>query len=76
MYFVGGLGLTLAGIFEWVLGKYVLNSKLALHLHAVADLFFSASTFTSVVFITFGGFWISFGYLLQPLQNIATDLGA
>ncbi|GAA5961550.1 hypothetical protein JCM8115_006715 [Rhodotorula mucilaginosa] len=54
MYFVGGLGLTLAGIFEWVLGN----------------------TFTSVVFITFGGFWLSFGYLLQPLQNIATDLGA
>lgn len=37
MYFVGGLGLTLAGIFEWVLGKYVLVSKLALRLHADAD---------------------------------------
>ncbi|GAA5989817.1 hypothetical protein JCM10908_002332 [Rhodotorula pacifica] len=54
MYCVGGVGLTLAGIFEWVLGN----------------------TFTSVVFITFGGFWFSFGFLLQPLQNIATDLGA
>ncbi|POY72914.1 hypothetical protein BMF94_4075 [Rhodotorula taiwanensis] len=54
MYFMGGLGLALAGIFEWVLGN----------------------TFTSVVFITFSGFWLSFGFLLQPLQGIATDLGA
>lgn len=54
MYFMGGLGLALAGIFEWVLGN----------------------TFTSVVFITFSSFWLSFGFLLQPLQGIATDLGA
>ncbi|BGP43328.1 hypothetical protein JCM10450v2_007479 [Rhodotorula kratochvilovae] len=51
---MGGLGLTLAGIMEWVLGN----------------------TFTSVVFITFGGFWLSFGFLLQPMQGIATTLDA
>ncbi|GJN93916.1 hypothetical protein Rhopal_006975-T1 [Rhodotorula paludigena] len=54
MYFMGGLGLTLAGIFEWVLGN----------------------TFTSVVFITFGAFWLSFGFLLQPSQGIASALDA
>ncbi|GAA6005213.1 acetate uptake transporter family protein [Rhodotorula paludigena] len=54
MYFMGGLGLTLAGIFEWVLGN----------------------TFTSVVFITFGAFWLSFGFLLEPSQGIASALDA
>ncbi|GAA5923280.1 hypothetical protein JCM3775_007491 [Rhodotorula graminis] len=54
MLFVGGLGLTLAGLLEWVLGN----------------------TFTSVVFITFGGFWWSFGYLLDVTNDVATTLGA
>jgi len=54
MLFMGGLGLILAGLLEWVLGN----------------------TFTVVVFITFGSFWLSFGFLLQPQQNIAAGLGA
>ncbi|GAA6062800.1 hypothetical protein JCM10212_006161 [Sporobolomyces blumeae] len=54
MFFMGGLGLTIAGILEWVLGN----------------------TFTVVVFVTFGAFWLSFGFLLQPLQGVATALGA
>ncbi|BGP27573.1 hypothetical protein JCM10295v2_006545 [Rhodotorula toruloides] len=54
MYFMGGLGLTVAGILEWILGN----------------------TFSSVVFFTFGSFWLSFGFLLQPLQGVATALGA
>ncbi|GAA5838226.1 hypothetical protein JCM3766R1_001866 [Sporobolomyces carnicolor] len=33
-------------------------------------------TFTVVVFFTFGSFWLSFGFLLQPLQNVATAVGA
>ncbi|GAA5858630.1 hypothetical protein JCM8547_001398 [Rhodosporidiobolus lusitaniae] len=54
MYFMGGLGLTLAGLLEWILGN----------------------TFPSVVFVTFGAFWLSFGFLLQPDQAIASTLGA
>ncbi|GAA5838991.1 hypothetical protein JCM11251_007847 [Rhodosporidiobolus azoricus] len=54
MYFAGGLGLTLAGLLEFVLGN----------------------TFPFVVFITFGAFWLSFGYLLQPNQGIAEALSA
>ncbi|GAA6040484.1 hypothetical protein JCM8097_004572 [Rhodosporidiobolus ruineniae] len=54
MFFMGGLGLTLAGLLEFVLGN----------------------TFPSVVFVTFGAFWLSFGFLLQPNQAIATALGA
>ncbi|GAA6008425.1 hypothetical protein JCM11491_004471 [Sporobolomyces phaffii] len=54
MLFMGGLGLTVAAILEWVLGN----------------------TFTVVVFFTFGSFWFSFGFLLQPQQGIASALGA
>ncbi|GAA6011520.1 hypothetical protein JCM10207_002647 [Rhodosporidiobolus poonsookiae] len=54
MYFMGAVGLFLAGILEWILGN----------------------TFPSVVFVTFASFWASFGFLLQPEQNIATTLGA
>ncbi|BGP19957.1 hypothetical protein JCM10213_006734 [Rhodosporidiobolus nylandii] len=54
LYFMGGLGLTIAGILEWILGN----------------------TFPSVVFVTFGAFWFSFGFLLQPTQTIATAVGA
>lgn len=52
-YFVAGLGLTLAGIFEWIIGN----------------------TFPSVVFTTFGGFWLSAGFLFQPSQGIAAAIG-
>jgi len=36
----------------------------------------AGNTFTSVVFITFGGFWWSFGYLLDVTNDVATTLGA
>lgn len=51
-YFIGGIGLTLAGIFEWVLGN----------------------TFPFTVFCSFGGFWFSFAFLLQPQQGVASAL--
>lgn len=54
MIFMGGLGLVVAAILEWVLGN----------------------TFTVVVFFTFGSFWLSFGFLLQPQQGVATAVGA
>ncbi|BGP55579.1 hypothetical protein JCM8202_004647 [Rhodotorula sphaerocarpa] len=53
MFFVGGVGTLLAGIFEWVLGN----------------------TFPSTVFLTFGSFWLSFAFLLQPIQGIESALG-
>ncbi|GAA5921689.1 hypothetical protein JCM1841_007090 [Sporobolomyces salmonicolor] len=54
MLFMGGLGLMVAAILEFILGN----------------------TFTVVVFFTFGSFWLSFGFLLQPEQGIAAALGA
>ncbi|KAF5351298.1 hypothetical protein D9758_008000 [Tetrapyrgos nigripes] len=48
-YFIGGLGLVLSGVMEWVLGN----------------------SFPSVVFISFGGFWLSLGTLNDPEHNIA-----
>ncbi|GAA5907718.1 hypothetical protein JCM6882_008955 [Rhodosporidiobolus microsporus] len=52
MYFMGGLGLMVAGLLEWILGN----------------------TFPFIVFFSFGSFWLSFGYLLQPSQGIAASL--
>ncbi|KAM0745721.1 hypothetical protein T439DRAFT_330454 [Meredithblackwellia eburnea MCA 4105] len=49
-YFIGGIGLYVSGIMEWVLGN----------------------TFPSTVFCTFGGFWLTFGYIQQPLQSLTT----
>ncbi|KAF7337227.1 Transcriptional activator of ethanol catabolism AlcS [Mycena sanguinolenta] len=49
-YFVGGLGMTIGGVFEWVLGN----------------------TFPFVVFVTFGGFWLSLGVLFDPSKGIAS----
>ncbi|THV02564.1 hypothetical protein K435DRAFT_775541 [Dendrothele bispora CBS 962.96] len=47
-YFIGGLGLVLSGVMEWVLGN----------------------SFPSVVFISFGGFWLSLGALNDPEHAI------
>jgi len=48
-YLVGGLGLVIAGVMEWILGN----------------------TFPFIVFVTFGGFWMSLGTLQDPLHGIA-----
>lgn len=72
MYWMGGLGLVIAGLLEFVLGKYVFFSSVCPSSHT--DTFLLPSTFPSVVFVTFGSFWLSFGFLLQPTQGIATAL--
>jgi len=52
-YFIAGLGLTIAGILEWILGN----------------------TFPFIVFTSFGGFWLAFGFLLDPSKGVADALG-
>ncbi|KAI5475615.1 hypothetical protein MNV49_001125 [Pseudohyphozyma bogoriensis] len=37
--------------------------------------FFIGNTFPSVVFMTFGGFWFAFAWILDPTKNIASALG-
>lgn len=51
-YFLGGLGMVIAGVMEWVLGN----------------------TFTMVVFITYGGFWLSVGVFNDPMHGVASAL--
>lgn len=73
-YLMGWAGTTSAAAATLV-GSFYFMAGLGLMVAAILE-WILGNTFTVVVFFTFGSFWLSFGFLLQPSQGIATALGA
>ena len=76
-YFIGGVGLYLAGILEFILGntfpfgEFFASSLSQVRLRSND----TDSQRCAVVFCSFGGFWSAYGFFIQPTQAIAEAAG-
>ncbi|GAA5931045.1 acetate uptake transporter family protein [Sporobolomyces koalae] len=70
-----GWARTTAGSAPTLVGAMLFMGGLGLWIAGILE-YFLGNTFTVVVFCTFGSFWLSFGFLLAPQQNIANAVGA
>ncbi|GHJ85502.1 hypothetical protein NliqN6_1904 [Naganishia liquefaciens] len=73
-YFMGFMGSTTDSALT-LMGTLYLSAGLGLYLAAILE-WLIGNTFPFVVFGAFGGFYLSFGYLIDPKNAVTTSLAA